>query len=399
MNEIKCPKCGTTFTIDEDDYASIVKQIRDSEFQKALEAAEASKKSEIKLAVNEVESKLNEEIIRLKAQIAADENSKKLAISEAIDAKNQELADQKQLNMELSNKLQSSVLEKELAEKSIKETYEARLKMKEDEVAYYKDLKSRLNNKMLGETLEQHCEIEFNKLRATAFRLAQFGKDNTVSKESGSKGDYIFRDYTDDGLEYISIMFEMKNEADETKTKHKNEDFFKELDKDRKEKNCEYAVLVSMLEPENELYNEGIVDVSYQYDKMYVIRPQFFIPLITILRNAAQHSIEFQKELAVVKAQNIDVSNFESELNDFKDKIRYNYEHASTNFGNAIKEIDKSIAELEKVKKSLETAVKHLGSANNKAEELTVKKLTKGNPTMIEMFAAAKDAEMVEVVE
>ena len=399
MNEIKCPKCGTTFTIDEDDYASIVKQIRDSEFQKALEAAEASKKSEIKLAVNEVESKLNEEIIRLKAQIAADENSKKLAISEAIDAKNQELADQKQLNMELSNKLQSSVLEKELAEKSIKETYEARLKMKEDEVAYYKDLKSRLNNKMLGESLEQHCEIEFNKLRATAFRLAQFGKDNTVSKESGSKGDYIFRDYTDDGLEYISIMFEMKNEADETKTKHKNEDFFKELDKDRKEKNCEYAVLVSMLEPENELYNEGIVDVSYQYDKMYVIRPQFFIPLITILRNAAQHSIEFQKELAVVKAQNIDVSNFESELNDFKDKIRYNYEHANTNFGNAIKEIDKSIAELEKVKKSLETAVKHLGSANNKAEELTVKKLTKGNPTMIEMFAAAKDAEMVEVVE
>lgn len=359
MKELKCPNCGTVFQIDEAEYASIAKQVRDKEFKKELEAAQSAKESEIKLAV-----------------------------MEALEEKNEILSQQREEMLSLENQLESKDLEQELAVKSLKETYEAKLKIKEEEVAYYKDLKAKLSTKAIGESLEKHCEMEFNKIRSAGFKNAYFEKDNEVSKASGSKGDYIFRDYTDDGLEYISIMFEMKNEADTTATKKTNEHFFKELDKDRNEKGCEYAVLVSLLEPDNDLYNDGIVDVSYKYDKMYVIRPQFFIPMITILRNAAQNSLQYQRELAITKAQNIDITNFEAEMNEFKDKFGRNYRIASEKFTTAIEEIDKSIEHLQKIKDALTGAERNLRLANDKAEDLSIKKLTKNNPTMKAKFEA-----------
>jgi hypothetical protein len=287
--------------------------------------------------------------------------------------------------IELSKAFELEKQNAELREKSIRENHEKELQAKNEQIDYYKDLKTRLSTKLLGETLEQHCQIEFNRLRATGFQNAYFEKDNDA--KTGSKGDFIFRDFGDDGTEFISIMFEMKNEADTTATKKKNEDFFKELDKDRREKNCEYAVLVSMLEADNELYNNGIVDVSYKYPKMYVIRPQFFIPIITLLRNAASNSLQYRQELAIVRNQNIDISNFEADINDFKDKFARNYRIASEKFKTAIEEIDKTIAHLQKTRDALLSSENNLRLANDKAEDLTIKKLTAHNPTMAKKFA------------
>ena len=287
--------------------------------------------------------------------------------------------------MQLTSQVENSKKESAIREQNIISTYEEKLKFKDEEIERYKDFKLRQSTKMVGESLEQHCEIEFNKLRATGFQNAYFEKDNDA--RTGSKGDYIYREADEDGTEFISIMFEMKNEMDATATKKKNEDFFKELDKDRREKNCEYAVLVSMLESENELYNTGIVDVSYRYPKMYVIRPQFFIPIITLLRNAAQNSLEYRKELSVIKTQNIDISNFENDLNEFKDKFSRNYRLASEKFKKAIEEIDKTIDHLQKTKEALMSSENNLRLANNKAEDLSIKRLTRNNPTMAAKFA------------
>ena len=291
--------------------------------------------------------------------------------------------------MQLASAVENAKKESAIREQNLISTYEEKLKFKEEEIERYKDFKLRQSTKMVGESLEQHCEIEFNKLRATGFKNAYFEKDNDA--RTGSKGDYIYREADEDGTEFISIMFEMKNEMDATATKKKNEDFFKELDKDRREKNCEYAVLVSMLESESELYNTGIVDVSYRYPKMYVIRPQFFIPIITILRNAAQNSLEYRKELSVIKTQNIDISNFENDLNDFKDKFARNYRIASEKFKKAIEEIDKTIDHLQKTKDALLSSENNLRLANNKAEDLSIKRLTRNNPTMAAKFAALED--------
>lgn len=287
--------------------------------------------------------------------------------------------------LELENQIKLKNSEWELKEKSLCENHAEEIKRRDDEIAYYKDFKARQSTKMIGESLEQHCETEFNKLRATAFQNAYFEKDNDI--KTGSKGDFIYREYSNDGVEFISIMFEMKNEMDTTATKHKNEDFFKELDKDRKEKNCEYAVLVTMLEADNEYYNSGIVDVSYKYPKMYVVRPQFFIPIITVLRNAALNSLQYRHELELVRNQNIDITHFEEDINDFKDKFSRNFRLASEKFQKAIDEIDKTIDHLQKTKEALLSSENNLRLANNKAEDLTIKKLTKGNPTMAEKFA------------
>lgn len=287
--------------------------------------------------------------------------------------------------LELENQIKLKNNEWELKEKSLCEKHAGEIKRKDDEIAYYKDFETRQSTKMIGESLEQHCETEFNKLRATAFQNAYFEKDNDI--KTGSKGDFIYREYSNDGVEFISIMFEMKNEMDTTATKHKNEDFFKELDKDRKEKNCEYAVLVTMLEADNEYYNSGIVDVSYKYPKMYVVRPQFFIPIITVLRNAALNSLQYRHELELVRNQNIDITHFEEDINDFKDKFSRNVRLASEKFQKAIDEIDKTIDHLQKTKEALLSSENNLRLANNKAEDLTIKKLTKGNPTMAAKFA------------
>ena len=379
--EIKCPKCNEVIQVDESFYATIVKQVRDSEFDKEMQSRsaqfEADKENAIKLAKAESEKNFNEqlnkkelEIAELKSKIEAENNSKKIAVSEItiekdkeilelkaqiknceadkelaikniIFEKEQELANKEQNIILLSGKIEMNEKEAQIKEQSLKEKYEEQLKDKDEQIAHYKDFKSRLSTKMVGETLEQHCEIEFNRLRATGFQNAYFEKDNDA--KTGSKGDYIFKDFDDNGNEFVSIMFEMKNESDTTSTKKKNEDFFKELNKDREQKKCEYAILVSTLEPENELYNSGIVDVSHKYPKMYVIRPQFFIPIITLLRNAASKSLEYKKELALIKTQNIDITNFENEMNDFKEKFGRNYRLASEKFQKAIEEIDKSI--------------------------------------------------------
>ncbi len=395
MEEIKCPKCGEVFKVDQAGYAAIVKQVRDTEFNKELSERESLLKERqqnlVKLAQAETAEKLKEElnekdkeIAELKAKLLAGETEKKLAVTEAVASKEQEI-------ILLNGKIQNSQQEAKLKEQNLKESYELKLKSKDEEVAFYKDLKAKQSTKMVGETLEQHCEIEFNKLRATGFKNAYFEKDNDA--KSGSKGDYIFRDFDDNNMEFISIMFEMKNEMDTTATKHKNEDFLKELDKDRREKNCEYAVLVSLLEADNELYNSGIVDMSHRYEKMYVIRPQFFIPMITLLRNAALNSLGYKQELATVRNQNIDISNFENELNTFKEKFAHNYRIASEKFKKAIEEIDKTIDHLQKTKDALLSSENNLRLANNKAEDLTIKKLTKGNPTMAEKFAELKDEE------
>lgn len=388
MHEIKCPKCGEVFKVDESGYASIVKQVRDEEFSKELserrEEFEREKKNAVELAQSKTAEKLKDEIAALKIKNERLEAEKKLAVKEATDGAEKKLLEQKEKITELKGMIESNEKTAELKEKSLKESYEEKLKGKDEQIAYYKDLKARQSTKMVGETLEQHCETEFNRLRATGFKNAYFEKDNDA--RSGSKGDFIFRESSDDGTEFISIMFEMKNEMDETATKHKNEDFFKELDKDRNEKKCEYAVLVSMLEADSELYNTGIVDVSYRYPKMYVIRPQFFIPMITLLRNAALNSLEYKQELAVIRSQNIDISHFEEDMNEFKEKFSRNYRIASEKFKKAIEEIDKTIDHLQKTKDALLSSENNLRLANSKAEELTIKKLTKNNPTMAEMF-------------
>lgn len=388
MHEIICPHCKKAFKIDEAGYADILKQVRDADFEKQLhdrlELAEREKLSAVELAETKIASKLQQnsaakdaEIQGLNAKLDAIKAEQKLEINDAVNAIEKE-------RDTLKTNLQHAELEKQLAEKALKDKYETQIKDRDDAIERLRDMKSRLSTKMIGETLEQHCETEFNRIRATAFPRAYFEKDNDA--RSGSKGDYIFRDSDEAGTEIVSIMFEMKNENDETATKKKNEDFLKELDKDRAEKNCEYAVLVSLLENESELYNSGIVDVSHRYPKMYVVRPQFFIPIITLLRNAAQNSLKYKTELALVKEQNIDITNFESELEEFKTGFARNYDLASRKFKTAIDEIDKTITHLQKTKDALLGSENNLRLANNKADDLTVKKLTKNNPTMAAKF-------------
>ena len=492
MQQIKCPKCGEVFQVDEAGYAAIVKQVRDKEFQKEVEKQEKAltdaKESAVKLAVSEAETKKENELAELRQQLAVltaereaeakrieterkaeaerlnaereaevkriaaesrdrlSELEQRLAVltaereaeskrveterkaeAERLNAereaekirmkaeqekllaeKEREIerlsgrleAEQKEAEtriaaalgeknseiMRLKNDLELEKKESELKEKSLQERHSQELKSKDAQIDFYKDLKAKQSTKMVGETLEQHCETEFNKLRAVAFPGAYFEKDNDAS--SGTKGDYIFRETAEDGSELLSIMFEMKNELDETEKKHKNEDFFKKLDKDRREKGCEYAVLVSLLEADSELYNAGIVDVSYRYEKMYVIRPQFFIPMISLLRNAAKNALSYKQQLAVARSQSIDITNFENEMNAFKDKFGRNYRLASEKFQTAIDEIDKTIDHLQKTKAALLSSENNLRLANDKAQELSIKKLTKNSPTMRERFEA-----------
>jgi len=464
MNEIICPHCKKAFKVDETEYANILKQVRDSEFEQQLherlELAEKDKQNAVELAKNKVGNDMQKvaaakdsEIQDLKAKLDAGEVTRKLAVTEALsavekerDTLTNELKQAKQDNQtalklaeaklskelqetvstkdseiqdlkakldanevvqklaiteavslvekdrdELKNGLKQAELEKELAEKSLKDKYETQIKDRDDAIERLRDMKARLSTKMVGETLEQHCETEFNRIRSTAFPRAYFEKDNDVS--TGSKGDYIFRDSDETGTEIVSIMFEMKNESDTTATKKKNEDFLKELDKDRTEKGCEYAVLVSLLEPDSELYNTGIVDVFHRYPKMYVVRPQFFLPMITLLRNAAMNSLKYKTELALVKAQNIDVTNFENDLDNFKTAFGKNYAVASRKFQTAIDEIDKSINHLQKTKEALIGTDRNLRLANDKAQDVTIKKLTRSNPTMASKFEELKNQE------
>jgi hypothetical protein len=399
MNEISCPHCNKAFKVDETGYAHILKQVRDSEFDKQLherlELASKEKQNAIELAkektinqmrddaskkIKEASENLAERdkmIAQLKAQIDANEVKEKLAINEAVN-------DIEKERDELRNNLKESELKSELAENSLRDKYETQIKDRDDAIERLKDMKARLSTKMIGETLEIHCETEFNRIRSTAFPNAYFEKDNDA--RTGSKGDYIFKDKDIEGTEIVSIMFEMKNESDTTATKKKNEDFFKELNKDREEKKCEYAVLVSLLESDSELYNSGIVDVSYHYPKMYVIRPQFFIPIITLLRNASMKSLEFKNELARVREQNIDITNFEDDLEQFKEAFGKNYNLASKKFESAIASIDKSIDQLQKTKDALLGTERNLRLANDKAHGVTIKKLTRKNPTMAAKF-------------
>lgn len=433
MPEIKCPKCGEVFQVDESGYAEILEQVRNSEFDKEISRKEKSLKAEreqaVQVAVLESENKSREiiadkdtEIARLKAQLENNEAQQALALKNAVSEaerekdklKNQSdseitrlnaMLEQSRIEKELAVKEAVHDLEKqrdklnselelqkqkyEISEQSIKQDYETQLRFKDEEIEKYKDFKQKLSTKMLGESLEQHCQNEFNSLRMTAFPTAYFEKDNDISK--GSKGDYIFRESDSEGTEIISIMFEMKNQQDESAAKKKNEDFFKKLDKDRNDKNCEYAVLVSMLEPESELYNTGIVDVSYQYPKMYVVRPQFFIPIITLLRNAALNSMQYKKELAVIKNQDIDITDFEENMEKFKSGFQRNFRLASEKFEKAINEIDKTIDHLQKTKAALLSSENNLRLANDKAQDLSIKKLTKNNPTMQNKFMELKN--------
>ena len=435
MHEIICPHCDKAFKIDEAGYADILKQVRDSEFEQQLherlELAEKDKRNAVELARNKVGSDMQKaaaakdaEIQELKAKLNAGEVTRKLAVTEALnavekerDALANELEQAKQDNQaasklaeaklganevaqklaiteavsevekeraELKNGLEQAKLEKQLAEKALKDKYETQIKDRDDAIERLRDMKARLSTKMVGETLEQHCDTEFNRIRATAFPRAYFEKDNDA--RTGSKGDYIFRDSDEGGTEIVSIMFEMKNESDTTATKKKNEDFLKELDKDRTEKGCEYAVLVSLLEPDSELYNTGIVDVFHRYPKMYIVRPQFFLPIITLLRNAAMKSLEYKTELALVKEQNVDITSFENDLDKFKTAFAKNYDLASRKFQTAIDEIDKSIDHLQKTKDALLGTDRNLRLANNKAQDVTIKKLTRRNPTMAAKF-------------
>ncbi|MDR1422492.1 MAG: DUF2130 domain-containing protein [Coriobacteriales bacterium] len=393
MNEIKCPNCGSVFTVDEADYGAIVKQVRDEQFAIELAEREAFMASDRQNAVALAEAKVREsmkdqlaahetELLVLKAAFEKVEIEKQLAVTEAVGVLERE-------RDALNAQLESREKESKLAEALFKQQLQTEQRVRDEEIERLKDMKTRLSTKMVGETLERHCEIEFNRLRAIGFQNASFGKDNDA--RSGSKGDYIFRESDEAGTEFISIMFEMKNETDSTSTKHKNEDFLKELDKDRRQKDCEYAILVSLLEPEDELYNTGIVDVSHLYPKMYVIRPQFFIPMITLLRNAALNSLHYQSELALVKSQNIDITNFEEGLEKFKTGFARNFELASSQFQKAIEEIDKTIDHLTKVKENLLGSERNLRLANDKADSLTVKRLTRGNPTMKARFAALRE--------
>lgn len=428
MHEIKCPQCGTTFTIDEVNYADILNQVRTKEFYKdveeKLEQIKKQHDSELQLvnekSKNQYEqelSKLNQIILELQNKNATNQQAEKLAIAQVektfqekmnerdqtIALLNMQLQDfQSKKEMEINRAIvdkereiletqhQITLLQKEaeIEKNSIKEKYELELRQKDETISLYKDFKAKQSTKMVGESLEQHCEIEFNKLRMTAFPNAQFSKDNDIS--SGTKGDYIYREYDADGTEIISIMFEMKNEEDESTSKKKNDSFFKTLDKNRKDKNCEYAVLVSLLEINNELYNTGIVDVSYEYEKMYVIRPQFFIPIITLLRNAAMNSLKYKQEVALMRNQNIDITTFEEDLNNFKTNFSKNYELASRKFITAIEEIDRTITHLQKTKEALLSSENNLRIANNKVEDITVKKLVRKNPTMKEKFDELK---------
>lgn len=402
MQEIKCPNCGTVFQVDESEYAQILRQVRDDEFKKELEyrAKDLAEKKEtdLKLVRMEQEKKLGEIITskdselakkdrmieQLKMQIVGEKTERELAVSKAVQQKEKELSEKQTEITKLKGQISNTEAQSKLKEQSLKEQYEDRLKLKDEQIEYYKDFKARQSTKMVGESLEQHCMNQFNSIRMTAFPNAYFEKDNDA--RSGSKGDFIFREAGADGTEFISIMFEMKNEMDETATKHKNEDFFKELDKDRRQKNCEYAVLVSLLEIDNELYNNGIVDVSYKYEKMYVIRPQFFIPMITLLRNAALNSLKYKQELQVVKNQQIDILHFEENMNAFKEGFARNYRIASDRFKTAIDEIDKTITHLQKTKDALLSSENNLRLANNKADDLSIKKLTKNAPTVKVMF-------------
>ena len=395
MKEIKCPNCGQLFRIDETGYAQIVQQIRDHEFETELKRREEllNEKTEGDLKLIRLEqeqklkdtvSELKEEISRLNAQIEKNETEKELAVTKAVQAKDRELSDASAEVARLQGELELQARENKLSETRIAEQHKGELRLRDEEIERLKDFKARQSTKMVGESLEQHCQNQFNSIRMTAFPNAYFEKDNDA--RTGSKGDFIFRDHDEDGSEFISIMFEMKNESDGTATKHRNEDFFKELDKDRREKKCEYAVLVSMLESDSELYNNGIVDVSYRYEKMYVVRPQFFIPIITLLRNAALNSLQYQRELAIVRNQQLDIKNFEDNMNAFKDAFGRNYRIASEKFSRAIDEIDKTIDHLQKTKDALLSSENNLRLANNKAEDLSIKKLTKNAPSVREMF-------------
>lgn len=434
MKELKCPKCGNVFKVDEADYAAIVGQVKNAEFNQEVERRmkelekqqKAEQKAETLKAEQNYQKLLSEkelnltqkdaEIAKLQSQLEGIENTNQLSLAKEIAKKDKEIAAlQTQLSsnesklkvaiLEEQNKSKDFLQKKEqeiqklkgdmelaqkeaiIKEKNLKEDFQSRLKLKQEEVDHYKELKAHMSTKMIGESLEVHCSTEFNRVRSMMYPCAYFEKDNDAS--GGSKGDFIFRD-TADGVEYISIMFEMKNEMETTATKHKNEDFFAKLDKDRKEKGCEYAVLVSFLEPDSELYNEGIVDVSYKYPKMYVIRPQFFMPLISLLTQASKKSIEYQKELILARQQSVDVTNFENKVNAFREKFAGHYQKASEKFNKAIEEIDKTIKSLQKMKDNLLSSENYLRLANNDTEDLSIKKLTRGNPTMKEKFEEAR---------
>ena len=429
MHEIQCPHCGKAFKIDEAGYADILKQVRDGDFEQQLHErlalAEQDKRNAVELATARLAGELQQaaaakeaEIQSLRAKVEAGSVAQKLAVAEALAAVHtaaaakdaeiqglraqldavavaQKLAVAEAISPiarerdDLKSSLDRAQLEKQLAQTSLKDKYETQLRDRDEAIERLRDMKARLSTKMVGETLEQHCETEFNRIRAMAFPKAYFEKDNDA--RSGSKGDYIFRDVDESGTEIVSIMFEMKNESDQTATKNRNEDFLKELDKDRTEKGCEYAVLVSLLEPDSELYNTGIVDVFHRYPKMYVVRPQFFMPIITLLRNAAMHSLKYKTELALVRAQNVDITNFETELETFKSAFAKNYDLASRRFQTAIDEIDKSIDHLQKTKEALLGTDRNLRLANDKAQDVTIKKLTRGNPTMAAKFSELKE--------
>jgi hypothetical protein len=427
MNEIICPHCHKAFKVDDAGYAAILKQVRDTDFEQqihdrlelaeqekanaielatanlrmALQGDSAKKDGEIselkeklkageiaqKLAVNEATSPKDTEIEQLNAKLTTIEIAQKLAITEAVDVVRQE-------RDALKSNLEKAALEKQLAEKALKERYDVQIKDRDDAIERLRDMKARLSTKMVGETLEQHCDIEFNKIRSTAFPRAYFEKDNDA--RGGSKGDFIFRDFDESGTEFVSIMFDMKNESDTSATKCRNEDFLAKLNKDREEKSCEYAVLISLLEPENELYNSGIFDVSHRFPKMYVVRPQFFIPMITLLRNAALNTLAYKSELALVRAQNIDITKFEYELDQFKTGFARNFDLASRKFQTAIDEIDKSIDHLQKTKEALLGCDRNLRLANDKAQDVTIKKLTRGNPTMAAKFSELPSAPTIK---
>lgn len=424
MNEIKCPNCGEVFTVNESQYSELLAQVRTTEFDKEIHArieqALALEKQKAQNEQQQVLSQKESEIQELKATISNFESQKELikkdteqALSGKLSDKEKELVELQaqldRLRLEHQNELQASLTniekerdqiqnqlllqekENELSLASVKQNYEAQLKAANEQVEFYKNFKAQQSTKAIGESLEHYAESEFNKVRSFAFPNAYFGKDNEVSSASGSKGDFIFREADENGVEILSIMFEMKNEADTTKTKHKNSDFYKELDKDRREKKCEYAVLVTMLEADNDYFNTGIVDVSHEYEKMYVVRPQFFIQLIGLLRNAALNSLKYKQELALVREQNIDITHFEDDLETFKNAFAKNYNSASKNFQKAIDEIDKAIKRMEAVKQALQTSDNQLRLANNKLDDVSVKKLTRKNPTMKAKFEALKN--------
>ena len=395
MNEIKCPNCGEVFTIDEASYASIVKQVRDNEFNAEIRSRELDfgrdKENALRIAKAESDKVLQEQLSKkdsliqeLRSRLEQKDSERELAITKAVAQKDAQLGEKQLEISRLSSAIESSKNQYALQERTIKEGFETQLRLRDEEIERLKDFKAKQSTKMVGESLEQFCFDEFNKIRMTAFPTAYFEKDNDA--RSGSKGDFIYRECDENGVEIISIMFEMKNEMETTATKHKNEDFFKELDKDRREKNCEYAVLVSLLEADSDYYNAGIVDVSYQYEKMYVVRPQCFIPIITLLRNASLNSLKYKQQMEVMRNQNIDITNFEASLNDFKNDFAYNVDQAHKRFDEAIKGIDDTMNKLQKIRDALTKSDDQLRRANNKVEAVSIKKLTKGNPTMAAKF-------------